>query len=247
MAASAPVATAISAERIFARLSRGAGLREADCLAFVTLIRQSYDVPARQSLVSNEAAAPLLVLLDGWACRQKFLGIGARQITELYLPGDLIETEHFGAVYSLEAITPCSVAPVRAIDLVHATAAHPGVNRVLNWSQRQGEAILREALVNNSQRRGAVRIAHLICEVQARLLAAGAREAEGKSVTWRMPQTDLAAVTGLSGVHVSRSLSELREDKLVTMQGRCFHIPSKYRLFEYSDFDPSYLQFAKIV
>jgi DNA-binding GntR family transcriptional regulator len=58
-------------------------------------------------------------------------------------------------------------------------------------------------------------------------------------------QGDLGDATGLSLVHVNRTLRQLREDGLISVsKGRIVRLLDWQRLTEVAEFDPTYLQAA---
>jgi hypothetical protein len=64
--------------------------------------------------------------------------------------------------------------------------------------------------------------------------------------TYSMPitQGDLAAATGLSTVHVNRSLQSMRKSKLITYDKSVLTVLDWEGLQEAGDFDPSYLSIS---
>jgi biotin operon repressor len=83
------------------------------------------------------------------------------------------------------------------------------------------------------------RIGHLICEVFLKLKVVGLTN--GNSFDFPITQGEIGDATGLSTVHVNRSIMELRKDGLIIFEkGRCT-IRDLPRLEEAATFDPLYL------
>jgi DNA-binding GntR family transcriptional regulator len=82
-------------------------------------------------------------------------------------------------------------------------------------------------------------VAHLFCEIFFRLRLAGLTQ--GLSCDFPLTQSDLADATGLSKVHVNRTLQELRAARLVTLKGKVLIIPSLERLMDAGLFNANYL------
>jgi CRP-like cAMP-binding protein len=81
-------------------------------------------------------------------------------------------------------------------------------------------AIYREWIVNVGSRDAHSRIAHLICELYLRLKAVGLTS--GHSFEAPITQSEIGEATGLSTVHVNRSIQKLRSEGLITLQrARC--------------------------
>jgi hypothetical protein len=82
-------------------------------------------------------------------------------------------------------------------------------------------------------------IAHLICEVFIKLRAVGLTG--GNSFVFPITQSEIGDATGLSTVHVNRSIMQLRADNMIILdKGRCT-IPSFALLKQAALFDPAYL------
>ncbi len=62
-----------------------------------------------------------------------------------------------------------------------------------------------------------------------------------------MTQADLGDATGLSVVHINRTIRQLREDGLIRMnKGRLTRLPDWQRLTEAAEFNPAYLRVANV-
>ena len=104
-------------------------------------------------------------------------------------------------------------------------------------------SITREALLNNGRRNAASRIAHFLCELEVRLAATG-RSDRGYHLP--MTQEQLADATGLTAVHVNRTLKALGEQGLIERQARTIKIIDWNRLQQFADFKPDYLHLDQI-
>jgi biotin operon repressor len=97
----------------------------------------------------------------------------------------------------------------------------------------------REWIVSLGSRDAYSRIGHLICEMFLKLKAVGLTN--GNSFNFPITQGEIGDATGLSTVHVNRSIMELRKEGLIILEkGRCT-IPDLRRLEEAAKFDPTYL------
>src|SRR3954462_14803609 len=102
----------------------------------------------------------------------------------------------------------------------------------------------REWIVNLGSREAYSRIAHLFCEIFFKLKAVGLTH--GHSFDFPVTQAKIADATGLSDVHVNRSLMKLRADGLIAIErGRCT-IPDMGRLEEAAMFDTTYLHLKEL-
>ena len=186
------------------------------------------------------------VVLEGWACRYKYLEDGRRQVVGLFLPGDICdlnvfvlrEMDHF-----IGAITPVTVAQVTREAFEEITLAHPRLLQALWWETLVNMAIQREWLMNLGSRTAFERITHLMCELYLRLGAAG--RAEGRSCEFPLTQAIIADITGLSTVHVSRTFQAVREEGLVEIRDRVLTIRDLDALMRAALFNPNYLHLGR--
>jgi CRP-like cAMP-binding protein len=107
------------------------------------------------------------------------------------------------------------------------------------WGTLVDEAILRDWIVNNSRRNAHQRVAHLLCELHARLQIIGL--VENDRVDLPLTQNELADATGLTAVHVNRTLQRLRGDDLIELSRRVFTIKNITELERAAGFDGTYL------
>ena len=82
-------------------------------------------------------------------------------------------------------------------------------------------------------------MAHLFCELHARLLAVGLADEDGYDLP--VTQTDLADTLGITAVHVNRVLQDLRKAELVVLRSRRLTLPDPARLRAFAGFKPNYL------
>lgn len=141
--------------------------------------------------------------------------------------------------HSISTLTPGKVAAIPHATILDWTQRYPALGRVLWWDTLIDAAIFREWMVNVGRRSAYQRIAHLLCELVTRMHTAGL----AKDYTCDLPitQTELADATGLSTVHVNRTLQELRGKGLIELQNGTFLALDWARLKEAAGFDPAYL------
>ena len=193
-------------------------------------------------LREGDEALYVNIIIDGWAWRYKYLEDGRRQVTSLFLPGDICDLYIFvlrNMDHFLGALSKVTLARVSRELFDEVTLTNPRVLQALLWDTLVSNAIQREWTVNLGQRTAHERIAHLMCETFVRLRTAG--HARGNSCDWPMTQTQVADVTGLSAVHVNRTIRDLRDSDLVAIKGRTLRIPDLDALMAAALFDPNYL------
>ena len=89
------------------------------------------------------------------------------------------------------------------------------------------------------QRPAISRMAHLFCELHARLGVVGL--ARGNSFDFPLTQRELGDCLGLTVVHVNRTLQQLRRQGLVEAENRQITILDRRGLESVAEFDPAYL------
>ena len=204
-------------------------------------VNSRYVAPGTDLVREGDKPDGVVLVMDGMACRHKHRANGARQIMAYLVPGDtgdldvalLDEMDH--TVTTFSACKVVCIPPETVADLLQ----HPRIARALRMSTLIDEATLREWLVNVGRRSAVERIAHLFCELLVRMEAVDL--ASGNSFDLPITQVDIADTTGMSGVHVNRSLMELRRQGLIELQSRRLMILSLPRLRMLAEFKANYL------
>jgi CRP-like cAMP-binding protein len=200
-------------------------------------------VDARRDVIA-EGDKPRYVhlVLDGWACRYKQLPDGKRQIVSLFVPGDFCDVNVFILKYmdhSIGAITRLKVAMITGDEMTALTSTRPRITQALWWHELVTAAIQREWTLNLGQRSAYERIAHLLIELYIRLRTVG--RAQHGRCDFPLTQNDLADATGLTAVHVNRTLQELRRDGLIELDRKQLQILDLERMMDASMFNANYL------
>lgn len=201
-------------------------------------------VPADQDVV-REGDRPYesCLVLDGFMCRHKVVAHTQRQILSFHIPGDMpdLQSLHIEVMdYGLCALTPSTVAFIPHAAIRNAIKSAPEINELL-WRESLCDAAIYRAWIASLGRRDAVqRVAHLFCEVFARMSSRDLTEKAGFVLP--ITQAEMADALGLSPVHVNRTLQELRRAGVIVSAGQYHSFTDWRRLAEVGDFDPSYLQ-----
>src|SRR5215510_2285337 len=179
---------------------------------------------------------------NGWLMRYKVLHSGARQILDFILPGETFGLQACvfrSSLYSVVTITPASLTtiPFDMIDTMLEQGLH--VSKALLWSAICESARLGEHVIDSSRRSAYERLSHFFLELFVRLKRAGLTV--GMSFQAPLTQELIGDALGLTAIHVNRTLRSLREDKLVTVDGKKVTIVDFEALSLLSDFENSYL------
>lgn len=192
-------------------------------------------------LRDGDISAHCCLLLEGFLARHKIAG-DRSQILSFHVPGDIpdLQTLHLNVMdHDLTSVGRAAVAFI----------SHDWFNRTLDRSPSLAHvfwreilidaAVYREWIANIGARDAIARIAHLICEIEARLAAVGLVSDNTFNVPFT--QRNLADACGLSNVHVNRTLQELRTRGLIVWEGRTVTILKRNDLETVGDFQRSYL------
>lgn len=231
---------------VFRKLENYAALTQCDRDDFLSLPFTVYSFSARQHVARiGDRVARCGILLSGFAYRYKILADGGRQILAIHVPGDFIDLQHamFGsAVHSIQMLTEGKLAFVPTSALEELTSQRPALQRGLWLDTLLDSSIFSEWITNVGRRDARTRIAHLLCEIAMRLRSAGMIEGSGYSIP--LSQEQLADATGLTSVHVNRTLQSLRTGGLIRSHRRSIIIEDWDQLAATGDFDPAYLRGA---
>ncbi|WP_173088376.1 Crp/Fnr family transcriptional regulator [Devosia sp. 1635] len=191
-------------------------------------------------------ASSIVVVLDGVLQRFNDDARGNRQICGLYLRGDApgLETLQMPiADQGLSALVPSIVGLIPQRKMLDLLAQFPSLQGLM-WRETLVQAsMLRIWLLRNSIKNAAGQLAHLFCELLIRAKAAGI--AQGNSCPLPLSQRHLAEVTGMSVVHVNRTLMVLRADNLIEFANGVLTIHRWDELAEIGEFTPGYLHLGE--
>lgn len=155
-------------------------------------------------------------LVQGWAARLRWLPDGRRQIITFILPGDAIgicERPHPLALSPVVALTDGRTLNGRAVAAALASATPSDLSDAFHISTAFDAAGLIDQVVRLGRQTAYERLAHLLLEFGHRLALAGL--ASTSDYPCPLTQEMLADATGLSVVHVNRTLQQMRRDELL--------------------------------
>lgn len=202
----------------------------------------SRNVEPRKALIEEGEEPPgAFLILEGSAYRYKQRKNGRRQITALLIPGDLgnLNAPLLRRMnHSIGTFSACRVVWLTP-ETIEQLQQHQNIAYGLRMSALVDEAMLHEWLLNVGGRTSIERLAHLLCELYLRYQTVG--WARGQSYELPLKQADLADLTGISNVHVNRTLQELRRRRLIEWKNRRLSILDWAGLKALAEFDASYL------
>ena len=191
----------------------------------------------------RERATQSCVMLSGYSIRSKLVATGNRQICAIHMKGEFVDLQNSllqVADHSVQMLTSGKVAMIPREEVIRLTHARPRIGHAMWIDTLVDGSIFREWITNIGRRDARTRIAHLLCEFSLRLRLAGL----GEESQYELPMTQeqLADATGLTSVHVNRTIKSLEADRLIKRSSaRSIHIGDWRKLAEVGDFDTNYL------
>ena len=229
--------------RFVQKLQIYAALSDDDVTALIAATSKTRVVDARTDIIrEGDRPGPVIVILEGWACRYKILPDGARQIMAIMMPGDscdmhvavLAEMDH-----SIQTITAAKIAMIPRTELEKLVNSRAEVARALWSTQLVDEAVLRSWIVSMGRRSSEARVAHLLCELYLRARHVGL--VPNTEFEFPMSQIMLSDAVGLTPVHVNRVIRKLLTVKALKMRRSTIVIIDPEKLAAIAGFDDCYL------
>jgi CRP-like cAMP-binding protein len=219
-------------------------LDEADRRAILTLPYTVKNLGRLDYIVrEGDRTTSSCVMLSGYSIRHKMVTDGARQIVAIHMKGELVDLQNslLGvADHSVQMLTNGRVAIIRRDEIIRVAFERPNVGKAMWFDTLVDASIFREWVANVGRRDSATRLAHLLCEFALRMKVAGLGERERYELP--MTQEQLADATGLTAVHVNRTLKALETAGLIERPNpRSIHIGDWRKLAKAGDFSPAYL------
>lgn len=173
------------------------------------------EVRAKRFLMrEGEPMDEVYSIFSGWGARMKAIGDGRRKILHFMMPSDFVDFPLLSArttSYSVMAMSDMQVCVFDREALAEFVSARPALLRRLERWISMEMMYAYDHLLNVGRRTAMERIARLLLELYRRQERLGLLEADG---VMRCPlrQQDIGDALGLTSVHVSRTLAELKAD-----------------------------------
>jgi CRP-like cAMP-binding protein len=225
------------------KLSKWAPLDGEDQQALLALPHEAKTIGKGNYIVRDgDKPSRSCVLLSGFAYRHKVVGNGGRQILAMHMGGDVVDLQNSllrTADHDVQALTDAEVAFIPVDAIRELAFSRPAVGMAMWYDTLVDGSVHREWTANVGRRDSRTRVAHLLCEFGVRLDDAGL----GRLCSYEMPMTQeqLADATGLTSVHVNRTLKALDREGLTRRTMRSVFIEDWDALARAGDFDTRYL------
>ena len=233
--------------RYLRRLSSHSRLSEAECAAIMALPYESERIaPHRDIVTPGQVVAKACYVVEGLVGRFDQMRDGRRQITALHLPGDMCDLHSVvlpRASWNLSALSNVTIFRIPHDDLIAISDRYPRLGMAFWRDTATDAAILAKWFANLGRKDAVARIAHLLCELGIRSEVAGLGSRNSYSL--KITQEDLADVTGITAVHLNRTLQTLRRTALLEFKDRHVFIRDWNKLVEVAEFDDAYLQLCR--
>lgn len=183
------------------------------------------------------------ILLSGFAVRHKNVAGGHRQILAIHMKGEMVDLQNSmlgRADHSVQMLTAGQAAFIPRQEIERIAFERPEVGKTLWIDTLVDASISREWTANVGRRDARTRVAHLLCEFSLRLKVAGI----GAHDNYELPMTQeqLADATGLTPVHINRTLKGLETEGLINRRNpRVIEIGDWRKLAKTGDFNSAYL------
>ncbi|WP_174279278.1 Crp/Fnr family transcriptional regulator [Sphingomonas bacterium] len=218
-------------------------LSEDECLVLENAVSSVQELPARYTMMRRgEPVNTSTLLVEGFMCRYLDDRDGYRQLVSMHVPGDFVDLHGFPMKrldHDLATLGPCKIALFDHKVLAELVERYPHLTRMMWFSTLLDAAIHREWIFRMGRLGAEGRVAHLFCELNARLSMIGL----AKDGRFSLPatQSDIAEACGITGVHVNRVLRIMRERDLLLFRSGEAQIRDMGRLRTMAEFDPAYL------
>lgn len=186
------------------------------------------------------------LVLSGLAARYKLLPNGERQIMAFLVPGDLCDVEVFvldEMDHGIGAVSKVECALIHKNRVEEMLTESSNLTKALWWSTMTDSAVLRERIVDHGRRDARERLAHLLYEMLIRYRIVGLTDDE--AYEFPVTQEELADATGMTPVHVNRTLKQLRDDGLVDFRGKMVRVLDAAGMRDVAQFNPNYLHLQR--
>lgn len=176
---------------------------------------------------------------QGWAYTFHRTEDNSEQILDVSLPGDVMGlrdltfTTHYTTT---EMLTDGIVRPIPVESVHRLFQVAPRIAMALYAATARQQRTITQRLINVLSNDACSRIAHFALEVHHRLSRSNANV--GNTFTLPLTQRQLSLMLGMSEVHVSRTLTDLAERRLVLRQRQSIDILDFEELARIAHFQP---------
>ncbi|CAA9486380.1 MAG: hypothetical protein AVDCRST_MAG91-305 [uncultured Sphingomonadaceae bacterium] len=193
----------------------------------------AHDVIVREGEISDR----LYVVRSGWLHASTRLKNGDRQILRLHFPGDIMGTSSVAwgeTSATITAVTDCVISDFPRAQLGRLFKTQSRLAALLYATFSVESVAMSDRLKSLGRTDAKARIATLLLEIASRLRVTN----PGMTDTFdlNLTQADIGDATGLTKVHVNRTLKELDASGLIERHGRVIKILDESAMIELADY-----------
>ncbi|MBL7003741.1 MAG: Crp/Fnr family transcriptional regulator [Gammaproteobacteria bacterium] len=183
----------------------------------------------------------LFTVYHGWFAIYRTLENGKKHIIRVALPGDILCFQanlNAAMSYSISSLSDGILCAFPKKTIPEILSKNTFVAKRLSEMNARDMAICHQNMMTLAQRTAREKIAHLCIELYHRLKVANP-DLDEKSIFFPLSQEDLGCATGLTNIHINRTLKSLRNDGLMEIKSKCLAIYNFEELQKMSGFDKS--------
>ncbi len=185
------------------------------------------DIAAGAAIGEAQLEKTVYLLAEGWITLSH-LSVGGRQsVTATYMPGDIINLDTLCEDQPqgrLQSLTRARLICVTTRQLQDAIVAEPKLAFDIFQRMIADADWLREAIGAVAQLSARDALLYFVAQTRRRQIAFGMLGADRTRFALPVSQKELANIIGISTIHVSRSLKDLREMNLFTLRSRMIDV-----------------------
>lgn len=183
----------------------------------------------------------LYTVYHGWIAIYKTLENGKRQILKIALPGDIIGYQaniEAEMNYSGVSLTDTVLCAFPRKDMPELFRKNNNITQRLTELNSRDMNLCQNRLLTIGQHTAIEKIAHFCAELFFRIKTIY-DEPKDDHINFPLSQEDIGDATGLTKIHVNRTLKQLRERGLMEISSRTLKILDIDKLCELGSFDKS--------
>lgn len=201
-----------------------------------------FKVPARREILKEGTPGDyLFTLYHGWAIISKTLDSGKRQILRIALPGDILGFQSdmtANMIYSVSSLTEVVLCGLTRDTMPELFKKYPNVVKRLIELSIRDMSICQSSLMVLGHQSAIERIAFFCAELFYRIQGIFKNNVD-HTMNFPLSQEDIGDATGLTKIHVNRTLRTLREQGVLEITSRKLIIHDLEETCRLGQFDPS--------
>lgn len=186
----------------------------------------------------GEVCKELYIIIDGWVSICRSMKNGRQLILNFKMPGAFLGFQsdlQSPLDNTARCVTNAKVCVIPRTAFVSLIENNPALAISLNNSKAEDEKVILDNLINIAMRPARARVAHLLLDLHSRVV----QERPGlvyADIHLPLTRQNIADALGLTSVHVSRAISALQREKLLSFNRSRLQIHDFDELSEIAEF-----------